>query len=815
MAYPAGAGGWRDTGQMSAAPGIAASLAVVSEMDSCQRFCTEVLRVARHWGPAEQRVLHEQLPLVLLRLYSWFSLNGQGISEALLRAFHPSGELSVHLLSAPAFVFPLHRLPARALRAAVLAAAGSTGTWATQREAAGRGRPQDLTGHLGSGWFDLLGLARVARSPAGEIEGIMLTAQEFTFTCLIHYLVCEQLPVPMLGRGGGGFGGFGSFGGFGGGAAGGFGGAPGSLGGGAPGFAGGASGLGGAGGMGMGLRFRPNARMLGNICITFERLLLAHLQEHLRHAPENAPYEPASAHEPHASRFLLRLIHEFLVAPQPLAEALPVSLWRVNSVRQDVRSRPASLHASRLIAIHILSNPALRSGCEESSASTSSVTREVALLVPAFADMIVELLSGVASQKQFTLESLTSLMRLWLVILMPWKAKRLYAWYLETRPAQPQLEHSSFGGAAVVQYVIARGATPHQQGNKILDINLLGLEPDAPMPQGSYRQGPPWVDKAFAPPLGPERMVASVQTRSIELPLVPGNGNAVSWAGYVARFPNAYGLLEAFLEAPAHRELCLELCRRLSRPRSSAALGAAGGGGSTLGAIAHVVEDEIELRFPHIISALKTLAQALLCFTDIDLLRVLEERRGSTLSSPAVPLLTPDGKHIRPQVVLDVSLTWAALLSAHRDHRDWHRELEPLLGAVSRQIEHTPLWSQHRLPLLNRETPPDPSEHQTFAQQLLAQLGASTTAQAGPVREQPMPEFVGSEWQRPKRGSEVEALLFFTYWLALAIDWLLGLEFRDTTACGQAIPRTEWPRMFASWKLVGTVITALLLAVFW
>jgi len=308
-------------------------------------------------------------------------------------------------------------------------------------------------------------------------------------------------------------------------------------------------------------------------------------------------------------------------------------------------------------------------------------------------------------------------------------------------------------------------------------------------------------------------IVASVEERSNRIPVVPGNGNAMSWRGYVSKFQCTYGLLEAFLEAPTHRELCLELCRRLTRPR----LGARGIGGvaSAPGAamaIAHAIEDEIELRFPHVIAALKTLAQALLCFTDEKLLRAFRETPPSGLSSPAVPLLSPDGQAIRPQAVLDVSLTWAALLSAHRDHRDWHRELEPLICAVSRQLEHARLWSQHQLPTIDKD-----SEHPAFAQRILDQLGAPSTARAPvrPVPEQLVPEFVGSEWQRPKRGSEVEALLMLMYWLALLIDWVLGHELIGTTPCGQAIPRTEWPRMFASWKLVGTVVAALSLAVLW
>merc|ERR1712232_1447422 len=93
---------------------------------------------------------------------------------------------------------------------------------------------------------------------------------------------------------------------------------------------------------------------VGSISITFERLLLAHLQVHLPHSA----YEVAQAQEPRFSRFLLYLLHEFLLAPQPLDDTLPTDLLQ-GAARYDGRTRPGALHAARLIALHVLANPAL------------------------------------------------------------------------------------------------------------------------------------------------------------------------------------------------------------------------------------------------------------------------------------------------------------------------------------------------------------------------------------------------------------------------------------------------------------------------
>ncbi|CAE8631211.1 unnamed protein product [Polarella glacialis] len=819
--------------------GIAAALSIGPEADACRRFCAEVLGAARHWGPSEQRVLFERLPLLLQRLYVWFGLSNQGLEEALLRTFHPTGPLSAHLavLESPAFVFPLRRLPPRALRAAVLSISDHDRSLGLPEgaRAYNRGRDND---DLGSSWFALLGPSRLARSPAGDVEGLSLTAQEFVLTCLVHFLVAETLFAPAVGQaasGGGSAGAFAS------------GGSSGS-GSGGTGFGGGMSlpGAGGSWGSGGGGR---TSRTPGALSPCFERLLLAHLQAHLPHSQ----YELAYAHEPRAARFLMRLLHEFLVAPQPLTEALPASLRRDSGAPAlDVRAQPAALHAARLVTLHMLANPALRQGCEESFGSNglsasrgrvARITREVTLLGPPSGQMVAELLVCLASQKQVGLETLTSLMRLWLVLLQPWKARRLYEWYLSVRPAEPRLEPPSSQSSGLPQAI--------KKTTRPVDVALLGLEPEMP---GAAEAPAPLVPQALAAAVEAQAgtngtgatLAAAVGLTSglsvaaataSSAPLVPGDGDALSWRSYVMKFQFAYGLLEGFLTTPLHMKLTLELCRY-----------GAGWSTNTAGSAMFTGSDQPPaawgsapsptalqlLRQRNAIQALKALAQALLCFSDPELLQVLRsdslpDRGGvpdkSSAEAKALPLFDDSGV-LRPQLVMATSVTWAALLAAASV-----AELQPLLAAVSRQLQHSPAWVQHRLPALE-----DAERHRPFAQQVLQEIGqrpppaatpgrppVSGTATAEPssapytfgwsVTPLSEAQFVGSEWQRPLRGGEVELLLQVTYWVADLTDRMLGREPRLTT-CGQ-VPQTEWPRMFANWKFLMLVFLLLQFAVFW
>jgi len=74
-------------------------------------------------------------------------------------------------------------------------------------------------------------------------------------------------------------------------------------------------------------------------------------------------------------------------------------------------------------------------------------------------------------------------------------------------------------------------------------------------------------------------------------------------------------------------------------------------------------------------------------------------------------------------------------------------------------------------------------------------------------------EFRGPEWQRPVRGGELEQLLCIAYWLANAIDRMLG-RCPVMTPCGP-VPQTEWPRVLGNWKFTLFLTIALLLAVLW
>jgi len=532
-------------------------------------------------------------------------------------------------------------------------------------------------------------------------------------------------------------------------------------------------------------------------------LLLAHLQRHLPHSV----YEVAQAQEPRTSRFLLFLLHEFLLAPQPIADALPQELV-TNAVRYDGRSRPGALHASRLLALHVLANPALQSGCEEalgvtdgglgvaagaamairSGGSAARLTREVEMLVPALTQLCVEILNGPAFGKHIMLETLSSLTRLWLVILQPWKAPRLYQYYELTRSGSPKLDPTELGGAAGSQAGGGSMSIRKAASSRYVDVALLGLEPEAPaVGQSAQGQNLPFVPEGLGgAPTEPLSILASAIPGSVAyaaaLPLIPGAGNAQTWRSYVGKFQGAYYLLEAFLVTPAHRELCLLLCRRLAENRSSS--------------------DVISRR--HIFVAMKVLAQTLLCFTDPALLQVLAELPASRQSHPGMPILIDGCLH--PETVAAMSLTWAALLCVHKDYRDTQNELNPLLCAISRQLVQTSLWQAHALPQIA-----DAPTHRPFAQKMLASLQpASSEAAPNSLAAFNGPEFVGSEWQRPKRGGEVEILLLLTFWLAAFIDRLLGRELMIGL-----VPQTEWPRLFANWKLTVTSGVAVMLAVLW
>lgn len=774
---------------MAAADGIAAALAFPNEQEACRRFCTEVLQAARRWGPPEQRMLFEQLPVVLNRLYAWVSLPGAGTEEAILRTFHPGGPLASHLSvwKAASFVFPLRRLPPRALRAAVLASTD----WLGARQVPGVAQPADL----GSPWFNLLGASRLARSPGGGLEGVAMTGQEFLLTALIHQLICDQSQWPrppgLPGRGGAG-----GLGGFGGGSA-------------APGAFQAAPGVGGGGFVGAG--GSSNGAMqpaMGNVSITFERLLLAHLQHHLPHSV----YEVAQAQEPRASRFLLFLLHEFLLAPQPIADALPADLL-TNAVRFDGRSRPGALHASRLLALHVLANPALQSGCEESLQSAglgvaggttmavhrgsgaARLTRDVELLVPPLVGLAAEMLNGPASGKHMLLETLSSVMRLWLVVLQPWKAPRLYKFYNSSRSPNPKLDPAELSSVAGGQAGGGSSTTRQAASNRYVDVALLGLEPEAPAGPGQNAQATnvPYAPEGTGAPTEPVSMLAAAVPGSLALaaamPLLPGAGNAQTWRSYVCKFQGAYCLFEAFLVTPVHSELCLMLCKNLAENRSSYAV--------------------VSRR--HILVTMKVLAQTLLCFTDPALLQVLSELPPSRQSSPGMPIIIDGGLH--PETVRAVSLTWAALLGVHKDFRDAQNELNPLLCAISRQFGQTPLWQPHGLALITES-----STHRPFAQKIVQSLLQAPAAQAAPQIVAAGPQFVGSEWQRPKRGGEVEILLLCAYYLAMLIDRLLGRDLKVAGLVPQefgCVPQTEWPRLFANWKFAASSGLMVFWAVLW
>lgn len=768
---------------------LAHALSINGDQEACRRLCAEVFG-SRRWGPAEQRMLLEQLPILMQRLHVWFGLGNAGLEEALLRTFHPTGPLAAHLATTetPSFVFPLRKLPPRTLKAAVVACGGGP----PQLTVDGRRVAPSALNDPNS-LFALVGPSRLPGA-SSDLDGVLLTPQEFVLMTFVYYLVAEPPPPTTKASGQN---------------------------------ASGATSSGmqsqstssASSGTWSGQTARSN-RQLGALSSTYERLLLAHMQTHLPHRQ----YELARAQESRTSMFFTRLLHEFLFAQQP---------WGAGSFvpSTDIRLQPAALHCSRLVMLHILANPCFRQGCEETAdrmmfavGRNARITREMALLGPAAVQMVAELLMKLQSQKEVCLEAVTSLTRLWLILLQPWKAPRLYAWYLTLRPTEPRLEPPQPSTTKTTRPV---------------DVALLGLEPETtgepPVPlvpkealeeQSSVSAGTRFAAAAGLTSAGLAMAASTAATSQ----LVPGEGDPSSWRNYVRGFQGAYLLLEAILCTPLHAELCLELVRHgagwdrndsifanvgLTAARPSSA----GNWGNSPSPTATQL-----LRQRHAIQALKALGQTLLAF-DGQLLQILQKlqpdsgqwlaERGIPLESPMLPIF--EDNSIRPQLMRAVSITWAALLSAASVV-----ELQPLLAAVSRQLQHASLWVPGRFPALE-----DTNKHRPFAQQVLQELGqGSSLASSSPPRAPsaavaaqpaaatlPSVEFTGSEWQRPLRGGEFEPFLCLSYWLANAIDQALGRP-PLRTGCGP-VPQTEWPRMFANWKLTICVNLILFLALWW
>jgi len=896
--------------------GFGSFLGLGSEGDACNQFCTEVLEESQRWGPASERFVYSQLPAIMLKMYSWLGLSSPGLEEGLLRVFHPAGPLlrSPAASGAPAFVFPLDRLPPRVVRAAVLTAAtqdmmaqGSLPLrWNGDVSAAALGLQSGLAlslglanrlGHrpvpqqvsrlpstraawlegnsrssssssaglaavaqdqrfsgpgetFGSTWFTLLGPDRLARSPEGGVEGVSLTVQEFVIVCMIYYLVWQgnsssaptSLGTPLAsilqGTGSGSSNPSAST----------------SQLGGLP-EAGGSMGYLGsdsAGGFGGGRLFGLGSRQGSkpNVSVSYERMLLAYLEALLPHRD----FEIPAALEPRATYFFLHLLAEFHLQPQPPPEVLP-GRSTSEPLTQDARAQPAALHAARLVALHILANPALRrsaevtrqeqlpplsfsqqrqleemglpgmrwdnarlplrSGAEDMRGigrvtqlyPWPRLTREVALLGPALLDLIRDLLQGHKEQRFAGLENLTSLLRLWLVFLQPWKAPRLYAWYASLRPPQPCLEPPTSTIGATFQSVGKLLTAPGEQP----DVALLGLEPECP--PGNREVPLPTVPRAAG---GSHAQAATGTVAAAATPLIPGAGDARSWRGYVLKFQDAYDLLPQFLALPTHCELCVQLASHLAGESSGGFVGAAGAAlASTIGEQFGFGRAQELMRQPHIVCALKALAQALLCFSDSLLLSVLApddpSSRLATASNAATPLFTDDGV-IRMEAMTWISLTWAALLCASSNP-----ELQYLLAAVSRQLQHSQHWLPVRLPALE-----DTDVHQAFAKQALeevrkedATLGVQARGPAsgvGASQRPPYPSSLRSEWQKPVRSGEAEFLLQVAYRCAYAIDRLLGRDPKSTSS--GLVPQTEWPRVFANWWVSSFVFVILLAMVF-
>ncbi|CAK9031127.1 Glutathione S-transferase 1 [Durusdinium trenchii] len=707
---------------------------------------------------------------------------------------------------------------------------------------------QDLNQSL----LALLGVNRLARTSGGDLEGLVLNAQEFVLMTLVYYLVAEP-PAPSK--------------------------APltsttpvGSVPGAvtssaAPGTSGGSTAP--SGSAAAGWSGSASGSRQATVSSTYERLLLAHLHAYLPHRQ----YEVARAQESRSALLLTRLFHEFLIEQSPSHSSASSATWlqssggrRLGDVKLggslrigpfgseevlqcfgDARLQPAALHAVRLVLLHVLANPCLRQGCEETAerlmwgrAGGARITRELALLGPAVVQMLCELLRKLQSQKEVGLEAISSLTRLWLILLQPWKAPRLHEWYGTLRPCEPRLEPPApwafgieeekgiHGAEGFFQASRSAASSLLDRSTRPVDVALLGLEPEVsgepPVPQAVPKRFleedtnlAVHASTRLAAAAGlTSAAVTLASTAQASTALVPGEGDAMSWRSYVGGFQGAYFLLEAILTTPLHSELCLELCRFaagdrgawLARARDTTARAAGGNWGNAPAPTAQQL-----LRQRNAIQALKTLAQTLLCFSDPQLLQVLREgqpqlglwlqEHGLLLELPMRPIfeeLPP------PQLLSAVALTWAALLGAASV-----TELQPLLAAVSRQLQHAQPWAQQAFPALEASETArrcgDPRREMVLKEfgQWTAPDAASRPMQtpsapsAMPALEPPTRrEFAGSEWQRPIRGGELEQLLVVAYYLANAIDRMLGRGPR-LTPCGP-VPQTEWPRMFGNWK---------------
>lgn len=820
----------------SRATGVAEALMVPMEEPACRRFCAEVVLNSKNWGASEQLKFFDYVPLAIQRFFVWLDLGMPMIEDPIVRTFHPVGPIADLLVSwgAPSFTLPLGRLPPRVVCTICMLQAPPPFAPASF------GSMPSLRSQPPSFWVQLIGdrqqfgtLATMGKSP-GPAATITLAAPEYFLSCFALYLLRDpslsafpghQRP-GMQGQTGmqGGMAGTGS--------------GMGMQGGGMQGggMQGGGMGMGGGVGGGVGMGFVRGGPRVDVISPVFERLFLAQLQFHLRHVD----YEMATAQESHLSRFFLHLLNEFWVAPNPPVEDIPAGL---NNVSLDARSRVPLLHAIRLLIMHVLANPALRRSCEDAQGAPgrpARLTREVSVLGPSVAEMITSLLRTPRPQ-QGSLEWVTSLMKLWLVFLQPWKAPRLHAHYCVLRRVNLQP-----GESPVTESAPRTGASDQQRSP---DLALYGLEAD-PLPSPGHQVLLPTiltatlqeytqqVDMAGSTLGGVASGVASMITGTqAEVPLMPSDGDAESWQGYVAHFQVMYLMLDEFLSTTAMVNLCSRLRSKdgTQSVSSSATQASAGAGGQ--GVVASLLTQNL-LRTPAIAAALRAIGQAVLCLTDPSLVRVLKaigERHGASGVRGQV-LVGPDGA-IAPEVVSAVSLAWATLLEC----RNASVEFQPMLVAISRQLNASPEWAllklprvqdvsdnralsqlasglwasvKHKLPDQNPGGGPLPALAESSdvirdVDGALTDLGRQMLTSQGRLCPASQARFVGSEWQKPKQSGEWEWLLYLTFVLATWIDRVLQ---RGSLAVGGDvfIPKTEWPRMFANWKLTCLLIVSCL-----
>lgn len=528
------------------------------------------------------------------------------------------------------------------------------------------------------------------------------------------------------------------------------------------------------GGMGAGA---AAMRAPGGVSVAYDRLLLAHLCKHLPHSVYEAVAETPLA------QFFLSLLHEFLLAPEPAQGSLP-NEYPFHVIMQDARLQygPGALHAARLVAIHILANPSLRRGCEQQH-SSAQLTRVAALLLPALVTFVNDLAGGMAVQKQrVCLEPFTSLMKLWLVLLQPWKAPRLHAYYAKILPPQRQEQAGRAAGLASFGAAVL-GQKKEGSSSEEVDVALLGLEPEKPAgPLGGLGSGSGSGATARLPPM--------VIVPKGEV-LAPGHGDARSWRSYVQKLhTTAYGaqtFARVLVPGGAHRDLCWRLTKFLSDSSKWP-------------------NPPDELKNQNL-NAVRVMAQALLCFTDPVLISVLKEL------PPGKATLFQAGGLLHADAGASLRLAWAAVLAG-----SGHPEIKKIVQAVSRHLATSALDAL--LPPMG-----DAAAVRVFAKSVLeeappgairpaASSSLGTQAAAAPIAQfGPPPRFHGSEWERPIRQGEAEVLLHICYTLALLLDWIIGREPR-AAHCG-AVPQTEWPRLFASRLVFSCVVVALLFIVFW